>query len=113
MTQNENKAKPSPEPRGDSVSDRRFRRYHKAAARRRAEAKSDDAFFKAVFSLMGVATAFVFILIYAALNGGGGLISLAPLSEPWIGSFSKLEIIGFGVIGLLAAVYLWRIRRKK
>jgi len=113
MTQDNKDAKAAPEPRGETVSDRRFRRYHKAAARRRAEAKSDEAFFKAVFSLAGVATAFVFILIYAAMNGGGGLIGLAPLSEPWLGPFSQLELIGFGVIAILAAVYLWRIRRKK
>jgi len=113
MTQDKNDLKAAPEARGETVSDRRFRRYHKAAARRRANEKSDEAFFKAVFSLAGVATAFVFILVYAAMNGGGGLVSLAPLSEPWLGPFSKLELIGFGVIALLAGVYLWRIRRKK
>ena len=101
------------EARGDRVSDRRFKRYHRVAERRRAAAKADDAFFKAVFSLAGVATAFVFVLIYAAMNGGGGLIALAPLSAPWLGPFSKLELFGFTVIAFLAALYFWRIRRKK
>ena len=101
------------EARGDNVSDRRFKRYHRAAARRRAAAKADDAFFKAVFSLAGVATAFVFVLIYAAMNGGGGLLALAPLSEPWLGPFSKLEIFGFSFIAFLAALYFWRVRQKK
>jgi len=98
--------------RGETVSDRRFRRYHRARARQKANAKADDAFFKAVFSLAGVATAFVFILIWAAMNGGGGLAALAPLSAPWLGPFSQLEIIGFGVIAILAAVYFWRVRKK-
>ncbi len=106
------KPDPKPEPRGETVSDRRFRRYHRAAERRKAAARADDAFFKAVFSLAGVATAFVFILIWAAMNGGGGLAALAPLSAPWLGPFSQLEIIGFGVIALLAGVYLWRIRKR-
>ena len=100
------------EARGEKVTDRRFKRYHRVRARQRANAKADDAFFKAVFSLAGVATAFVFILIWAAMNGGGGLAALAPLSTPWLGSFSILEIIGFGVIALLAGVYFWRIRKK-
>ena len=100
------------EARGDKVSDRRFKRYHRVAERRRANAKADDAFFKAVFSLAGVATAFVFVLIWAAMNGGGGLAALAPLSEPWLGPFSKLELFGFTVIAVLAALYFWRIRRK-
>ena len=99
-------------PRGDKVSDRRFKRYHRVRARQQANAKADDAFFKAVFSLAGVATAFVFILIWAGMNGGGGLAALAPMSAPWLGPFSQLEIIGFGVIAILAAVYFWRIRKK-
>ncbi|MEP6343667.1 MAG: hypothetical protein ABJ275_10150 [Maricaulaceae bacterium] len=101
------------EARGDKVTDRRFKRYHRVAAKRRADAKADDAFFKAVFSLAGVATAFVFVLIWVAMNGGGGLIALAPLSEPWLGPFSKLELFGFSVIAFLAALYFWRIRRKR
>lgn len=98
--------------RGERVSDRRFRRYHRARERQAANARADDAFFKAVFSLAGVATAFVFILIYAAVSGGGGLAALAPLSEPWLGPFSKLELIGFGAIALLAGIYFWRVRKK-
>ena len=101
------------EARGDKVTDRRFKRYNRVRDRRRANAKADDAFFKAVFSLAGVATAFVFVLIYAAMSGGGGLVALAPLSEPWLGPFSKLELFGFAVIAFLATMYFWRIRRKK
>jgi len=98
--------------RADHVSQRRFRRSNRVKDMRKKQARADDNFFRAVFSLAGVATAFVFILIWAAMSGGGGLVALAPLSEPWIGPFSMLEVIGFGVIAFLAAIYLWRIRRR-
>jgi hypothetical protein len=97
-------------------SERMFRRSRRAEDRRRKQARDDANFFKAVFSLAGVATAFVFILIFLASSsmsdGGGGLASLAPLSEPWLGPVSKLELFGGLFIGLLAAVYLWRIRKR-
>ena len=112
MTDNEPEIKPATPRRGDAVTDRRFKRYHRVRARQQANAKADDAFFKAVFSLAGLATVFVFILIYAAVSGGGALAQLAPLSEPWLGPFSVLELIGFGVIAVLAGVYLWRVRKK-
>ena len=99
-------------PRGARVSDRRFKRYNRARERQLASAKADDAFFKAVFSLAGVTTGVVFILAWVMMNGGGGLAALAPLTEPWLGPFSQLEIIGFGVIALLAAIYFLRVRKK-
>lgn len=94
-------------------SDRMFRRSRRAQTRRLKQARDDANFFKAVFSLAGVATGFVFILIYLAQSGGGGgLIALAPLAEPWIGPFSKLEVFGGLFIGGLALLYFWRIRKR-
>lgn len=94
-------------------SDRMFRRSRRAEMRRRQAAADDARFFRAVYSLAGVATVFVFILIYLAQSGGGqGLIGMVHLAEPWLGPFSKLEIFGFGFIAVLAGMYLWRIRKK-
>lgn len=94
-------------------SQRMFRRSRRAEERRRKQARDDANFFKAVFSLAGVATGFVFILIYLAQSGGGGgLIAMAPLAQPWLGPFSKLEIFGGLFIAVLAALYLWRIRKR-
>lgn len=102
--------------RYERPSERMFRRSRRAEDRRRKQSRDDANFFKAVFSLAGVATGFVFILIYLATSsmsgGGSGLDSLAPLSQPWLGPVSKLELFGGLFIGLLAAVYLWRIRRR-
>lgn len=94
-------------------SQRMFRRSRRAEERRRKQARDDANFFRAVFSLAGVATGFVFILIYLAQSGGGGgLIAMAPLAQPWLGPFSKLEIFGGLFIAGLAALYLWRIRKR-
>ncbi len=108
--------------RYERPSERMFRRSRRAEERRRKASRDDANFFKAVFSLAGVATGFVFILIFLATsslessrsgNSGGGLISvIGPLSDPWLGPFSKLEIFGGLFIAILAALYLWRIRKR-
>jgi|GEM_PF-2198642 len=98
---------------GERPSQRIFRRSRRAEMRRRQAAKEDANFFRAVFSLAGVATAFVFVLIYlASSGGGGGLVGLAALSQPTIGPFSVLEIGGFGFIAVLAVIYWMRIKKR-
>lgn len=104
--------------RYERPSERMFRRSRRSEDRRRKQARDDANFFKAVFSLAGVATGFVFILIFLAqssLTGGdgGAIVAMAPLAQPWLGPFSKLEIFGFGFIAVLAALYMWRIRKRK
>ncbi len=108
--------------RYERPSERMFRRSRRAEDRRRKAARDDANFFKAVFSLAGVATGFVFILIYLAMssmessrsgNDGTGLMSIiGPLSDPWLGPFSKMEIFGGLFIAILAALYFWRIRKR-
>lgn len=115
--QNETPSKRSQSPslsmKGERPSERIFRRSRRAEMRRRQAAKEDANFFRAVFSLAGVATAFVFVLIYlASSGGGGGLVGMASLSQPSIGPFSVLEIGGFGAIAVLALIYWMRIRKR-
>lgn len=99
--------------RKERPSERMFRRSRRAEMRRRQAAREDANFFRAVFSLAGVATAFVFVIIYmASANGGSGMVALAPLSEPWIGPFSRLEIFGVGLIIVLGAVFWFRIKKR-
>ena len=91
---------------------RGFSRYQRVKERKRVQARADARFYRAAFSLMGIITAFVFIVIFMVMNGGEILVGLAPLSEPWLGPLSKLEIGGFGFIAVLAGTYLWRIRSR-
>lgn len=100
--------------RYERPSERMFRRSRRAEERRRKQARDDANFFKAVFSLAAVGTGFVFVLIYFASSFDGALqlSSLGPLAEPWLGPFSRLEVFGGLFIAALAALYLWRIRKR-
>lgn len=96
----------------DSVSDRRFRRYHRAAERRRKAERADSVFYRAVFSIAGVGAALAIGLAVWVLNGGGTATELGTLTYPWIGPFSKLEVFGIGFIIFLAAMFFWRVRKR-
>ncbi len=105
---------PDPEKQDrETVSERRFRRYHKQAARRRQQEREDSRFFQAVFSLAGVGAAIALGIAFLAMNGGGmNPRTLASLTEPWLGPLSRMEVFGLAFIALLGAVYFWRIRRR-
>lgn len=108
MTEKENPADSHPE----SVSDRRFRRYHRAAERRRKAERADSVFYRAVFSIAGVGAALAIGLAVYVLNGGSGASDIGDLASPWIGPFSKLEIYGIGFIIFLAGLFFWRVRKR-
>ncbi len=105
---------PHPEKNGskETLSDRRFRRYHRANARRAKAAKEDTAFYRAVFSIAGVGGALAIGLAVFALGGGGNVSNMQGLVQPWLGPFSKMEIMGIGVIICLGIAYLWRVRKR-
>ena len=97
----------------ETVNERRFRRYHKQAERRRRQAREDTRFFSAVFSLAGVAGAIAIgIAVFGMTGGGMSPGSLANLTQPWIGPLSKFEVLGLIFIALLGALYFWRIRKR-
>ena len=97
----------------ETVSERRFRRYHKQAARRRQQAKEDTRFFQAVFSVAGVAAAIAIgIAVFGMTGGGIAPGALADLAQPWLGPLSKFEVLGLGFITVLGALYFWRIRTR-
>ncbi len=99
--------------RADSVSERRFRRYHRSAERRRAAERQDSQFFRAIFSLAGVAAAFAIGLAVWGMTGGGfDVNSMDGLLQPWIGPLSKLEAIGILFVVMIGGLYFWRIRRR-
>ena len=97
----------------ETVSDRRFRRYHRQAARRRKQAREDTRFFQAVFSLAGVAAAIAIgIAVFGITGGGVNAGALNDLTRPWIGPMSKFEFFGLVFIVVLGGIYFWRIRKR-
>ena len=92
--------------------DRRFRRYHRSRARRAKAAQEDTNFFRAVYSLAGVGAALAIGLAVFGMTGGE-VSGLEGLAQPWLGSVTKLEALGIGFIALLAAIFFWRIRKRR
>ena len=108
MSEKENSTNAS----SQNVSDRRFRRYHRAAERRRKAERADSVFYRAVFSIAGVGAALAIGLAVYVLNGGSGASDIGNIASPWIGPFSKLEIFGIGFIIFLAGLFFWRVRKR-
>lgn len=100
-------------PHRKTASERRFRRYHRAEARRRRQAREDSHFFRAVFSIAGVGAALAIGLAVYFVGGGRDLSGLETLAMPWLGPFSKLEVMGIGIVIFMAASFLWRVRKRK
>lgn len=97
-----------------NYTDRRFRRYHAAQARRRKAAAADERFSRAVFSVGGVAAAIAIALGVVSLNGlNVDPASAAYLTDPWKLGLSRMEIYGLGFIAVLALLFFWRIRKRK
>lgn len=97
----------------DRVSERRFRRYHRSLERRRAAERQDSQFFRAVFSLAGVAGALAIGLAVFGMTGGNFDPAAMDLwLQPWIGPFSRLQAIGLLFIASVGGLYFWRIRKR-
>ncbi len=98
----------------EPVTERRFRRYHAAQARRRKADIANERFNRAVFSVAGVAAAIAIALGVVAMNGLNlDKESAAHLTDPWIMGLSRMEVYGMGFIGVMALVFFWRIRKRK
>lgn len=96
-----------------SVSDRRFRRYHRRNERVRKQEREDARFMAAVFSLAGVTAAIAIGVAVFGMNGGQMDVgTLANLTQPWLGPLSKFEVLGLGFILAVGGLYFWRIRKR-
>jgi len=101
------------DPPEQDYTQRRLRRYHKAQARRRKDAADDARFSRALFSVAGIAAAIAIAL--GVLGMRGAVIdpdAAMRLTDPWLGPLSRIEVFGIGLIIILAAVYMWRIRKR-
>ncbi|NNE56917.1 MAG: hypothetical protein HKN36_02315 [Hellea sp.] len=105
---------PDPENSKPGTGRHRFRRYHKAQARRRKAELEQDRFSRAVFSVAGVAAAIAIGLGVLATQGPTiDKEAAANLTDPWIGPASRMEVFGLGFIAIIAVLFLWRIRKRK
>ena len=101
------------DPSTPHVSRQRFKRYHRAAERRRAAERQDSQFFRAVFSLAGVAGALAIGLAVFGMTGGNfDPSTMERLLEPWIGSLSRLQVGGLVFVIIIGGLYFWRIRKR-
>ena len=102
-------ARASQEPR-----QRRLSRYQKSQLRRQAQARGDQRFYAGIFAIAGFTALLAILLGAIAINGApiGGGAGMADWVEPWLGPFSKMELVGLGFVALIAlAVYL-RMRKR-
>lgn len=99
--------------RKETASERRFKRYHRANERRREAARQDSQFFRAVFSLTGVAGAVAIGLAVFGMTGGSfDPAAMENLLQPWIGPISRLEAMGILFVLLTGGLFFWRIRKR-
>jgi len=92
---------------------RRASRYQKQQERKAAQRAADNKLYGAMFAMMSI-FALLAVLIGALMLYGGNVdvSGMGDLAQPWIGPFTKLEVGGFGFVGLIAAVVYFRMRKK-
>jgi len=92
---------------------RRATRYQKAQERRHKQSVSDNKFYAAMFSIMSV-LALLVVLVGAIMLGGGRVDAsgMAGLAEPWLGSFTLLEVIGVVFVAMIAGAIYLRMRKR-
>lgn len=104
----------------DGYSQRRFRRYQRAQERRYKDNKAEARFSRIMFSMttisvgMAIGLAFMGYMVAVGRNGVKmDAVAVSRWSDPWIGSFSRLEVYSMGLLALVLLYFFWRARRKK
>jgi len=106
------------EPSNPEVSSRRrvrrASRYQRVQERKAQQNASDQRFYNAMFSLMGVLALFAVLLGAIMINGvPRGVSGMQGWTSPWVFGFSKLEIAGFAFVGFIALAVGLRMRHKR
>jgi|GEM_PF-5095769 len=92
----------------------RISRYQKSQERRARQRRGDSRFYNVIFTIIGLTTLIALFVAASALrNSGIDVGFLSNLTAPWLGRFSKLEVIGIGIIALIALISYVRMRRAK
>jgi len=93
---------------------RRASRYQRVQARKAAQRSSDNKFYNAMFSLMGVLALLAVLLGAIMINGiPEGVDGMSSWTTPWVFGWTKLEVAGVAFVGLIALAVGFRMRRKK
>ncbi len=96
-----------------SYKQRRTSRYQKSQARRQAQERSDQRFYNGMFALIGFTALLAILLGAIGINGFGVDTSgMTGWTSPWIGPFSKLELAGLLLIGLIALSVYLKMRKR-
>ncbi len=115
MSEEENAQYEAPNPR--DVSQRRVRRasrYQRVQQRKAQQRATDQRFYNAMFSLMGVLALFAVLLGAIMINGvPTGVSGMQGWTSPWFLGFTKLEIAGFAFVAFIALAVGLRLRGKR
>ena len=92
---------------------RRASRYQRVQQRKAKQRASDQKFYNAMFTLMGVLALFAVLLGAIMMNGvPQGVGGMEGWTSPWIFGFSKMEVGGFVFVGIIALAVGLRLRGK-
>ena len=93
---------------------RRASRYQRVQERKAEQRRSDQRFYNAMFTLMGVLALFAILLGAIMMNGvPEGVSGMQGWTSPWIFGFSKFEVAGFAFVGVIALAVGFRLRGKR
>lgn len=93
---------------------RRASRYQRVQERKAQQRASDQRFYNAMFTLMGVLALFAILLGAIVMNGvPQGVSGMQGWTTPWVLGFSKMEVAGFAFVGVIALAVGLRLRGKR
>ncbi|MEP4051595.1 MAG: hypothetical protein ABJN22_05060 [Litorimonas sp.] len=93
---------------------RRVSRYQRVQERKAQQRASDQRFYNAMFTLMGVLALFAVLLGAIMMNGvPQGVSGMQGWTTPWVFGFSKMEVAGFAFVGVIALAVGLRMRGRR
>jgi len=93
---------------------RRASRYQRVQARKAAQKASDQRFYNAMFTMMGIFALLAVLLGAIMLNGAPADVSgMEGWTTPWLLGFTKLEVAGFAFVGFITVIIALRLRKKR
>jgi uncharacterized integral membrane protein len=93
---------------------RRASRYQRVQARKAAQKASDQRFYNAMFTMIGIFALLAVLLGAIMLNGAPTEVTgMEGWTTPWLLGFTKLEVAGFAFVGFITIIIALRLRKKR